>query len=100
MIRRPPKSTLFPYTTLFRSRALAALARDLDSGRDVVGLEQRAPERLELGQVVLAVPSLRGARLRGAEADPKGKRLDSHHANNSYAVFFFEKKKYTTEQHH
>src|SRR3712207_7938510 len=50
MIRRPPRSTLFPYTTLFRS-----LARDRDRRGDVVGLGQGLAEGLDLGEVELAM---------------------------------------------
>src|SRR3712207_8840370 len=79
MIRRPPRSTLFPYTTLFRSHAVAAvLAED-----HVVlggGLVERGPPavRVELGL--------------GAEQDRKSTRLNSSHANISYAVFCLKKK--------
>src|SRR3712207_8592849 len=96
MIRRPPRSTLFPYTTLFRS-----------------GLEpvQAARCRAELvlpGPVVLravagAFPPLRGGAVRHPAAqvhaplverqDRKSTRLNSSHANISYAVFCLKKKK-------
>src|SRR6266487_4721537 len=66
MIRRPPRSTLFPYTTLFRSRARA-----------------RRPRRSRLRSVV-----------RGCEArDRKSTRLNSSHPSISYAVFCLKKKK-------
>src|SRR3712207_7669915 len=79
MIRRPPRSTLFPYTTLFRSVrqnviqsfCLAALTRD--------GEAQDAP------------PEVRRSLL----ADRKSTRLNSSHANISYAVFCLKKKKTT-----
>src|SRR3712207_9411840 len=90
MIRRPPRSTLFPYTTLFRSRALAQLAahggdrrvRCLDS-EDVVqpGVE---------GRDHAAAPE---ARRRREGRDRKSTRLNSSHANISYAVFCLKKKK-------
>src|SRR3712207_7998008 len=93
MIRRPPRSTLFPYTTLFRS---------VDEEEADVGLLHRA-----LGQA--AHPSLQrvvgrlleaGAvdhrETQGAEArDRKSTRLNSSHANISYAVFCLKKKKKT-----
>src|SRR3712207_8481716 len=93
MIRRPPRSTLFPYTTLFRSllqRVLAAvedevvgegalLLHDLAVGRDVVGVDHREVQA-GLDAVV-------------QEQDRKSTRLNSSHANISYAVFFFKKKK-------
>src|SRR5258707_4116933 len=83
MIRRPPRSTLFPYTTLFRSRLRAqdhAVLDDLQS----VGGERRArggDVDDELGGA--------GARRR----DRKSTRLNSSHANISYAVFCLKKKK-------
>src|SRR3712207_6884538 len=86
MIRRPPRSTLFPYTTLFRSdRAL----RDHVEGAHQVDLEG-APEggevmRHELAR--LAFPR---------HQDRKSTRLNSSHANISYAVFCLKKKKTTS----
>src|SRR5712675_3221853 len=82
MIRRPPRSTLFPYTTLFRSRcdtprsgALAGLARE----------------------------SADGARRRESHLDRKSTRLNSSHGYISYAVFCLKKKKkhtkFRTPQH-
>src|SRR3989449_4938867 len=85
MIRRPPRSTLFPYTTLFRSR----------------------PAALRFGQSRRnAEPGLRVARLfvsrfersddvRGADPDRKSTRLNSSHGYISYAVFCLKKKKKT-----
>src|SRR3712207_8722445 len=84
MIRRPPRSTLFPYTTLFRSLVLAGG----DLGVRVAGhLLQRALEVLR---------GLRGL-LRGG-GDRKSTRLNSSHANISYAVFCLKKKKTLTKQ--
>src|SRR3712207_7824265 len=96
MIRRPPRSTLFPYTTLFRSRfeegrlGLRRRAVDLvgedDVGEDGAGLE------LE-GAGVLVVDGeadhVRGHQVGG---DRKSTRLNSSHANISYAVFCLKKK--------
>src|SRR3990172_5482362 len=68
MIRRPPRSTLFPYTTLFRSRAERKLSSDRKGGRDTEGHngKPRYPRR-----------------------DRKSTRLNSSHGYISYAVFFF-----------
>src|SRR2546430_4997879 len=77
MIRRPPRSTLFPYTTLFRSPAR-------------VGHRQRAG--LHLQAVVDLVLEL-VARAAGAHADRKSTRLNSSHSQISYAVFCLKKKK-------
>src|SRR2546430_7210950 len=75
MIRRPPRSTLFPYTTLFRSRGPR---RQRDSGRD---REARA-----------ALVGRPGARARGDRVDRKSTRLNSSHSQISYAVFCLKKK--------
>src|SRR3712207_8475487 len=93
MIRRPPRSTLFPYTTLFRS-ALAFAAR----GNEVLELIQRLEAvdpawRVGLdgsvGEHHVRVP----ARAVRAE-DRKSTRLNSSHANISYAVFCLKKKRH------
>src|SRR3712207_8534884 len=98
MIRRPPRSTLFPYTTLFRSGIAAR-----GSARQVaVDTEDRAgvgDDRLvgQLGaggdqQIVRVVaPVLEIGDVRG---DRKSTRLNSSHANISYAVFCLKKKKH------
>src|SRR3712207_7281035 len=76
MIRRPPRSTLFPYTTLFRSTVYGFM-----KGRDFV----RAMGRIR------NVPHLEDAVDRAI--DRKSTRLNSSHANISYAVFCLKKKK-------
>src|SRR3712207_8154840 len=86
MIRRPPRSTLFPYTTLFRSRALVrrAVARRIDVRRSFErALEE--PVAARLGR-----PS-RGVGFRRLDEDRKSTRLNSSHANISYAVFCLKK---------
>src|SRR3712207_7988453 len=82
MIRRPPRSTLFPYTTLFRSAELSGLSllRFLRRRR----LPDRAPEFSGVG------------RPHAARGDRKSTRLNSSHANISYAVFCLKKKHYIT----
>src|SRR3712207_8458943 len=93
MIRRPPRSTLFPYTTLFRSR------RDGRPRALTVALEERAAlgEEDRLGRRddhdVEEVPPRRVLGHRPAEQDRKSTRLNSSHANISYAVFCLKKKK-------
>src|SRR3712207_8395442 len=88
MIRRPPRSTLFPYTTLFRSTLSEV---DL---QDAAGGTRRRPEvlRRARGQG-LHRPSgeVRCVQLR-ADEDRKSTRLNSSHANISYAVFCLKKK--------
>src|SRR3712207_8747092 len=98
MIRRPPRSTLFPYTTLFRSRRRA---RDEHRHRieAVRGAVLRTPVALRPGRRPAAHlgvgAALRGPRhrLRHARPDRKSTRLNSSHANISYAVFCLKKKK-------
>src|SRR2546421_3116585 len=89
MIRRPPRSTLFPYTTLFRS---PHPCRILDRG------ERRLPHRLEGPVALLRLgdrePARRGRRLGGRiRPDRKSTRLNSSHDQISYAVFCLKKKK-------
>src|SRR3712207_8032868 len=95
MIRRPPRSTLFPYTTLFRSRdrrgAAAAVRGHHASaeGRPPVVLGGGAePERCQASEPIPCRAS--------AEQDRKSTRLNSSHANISYAVFCLKKKKPNT----
>src|SRR3712207_7747471 len=83
MIRRPPRSTLFPYTTLFRSRPHVGIAVEValvgPAGDDQLGgrvLAEHERQRLDEG------------------ADRKSTRLNSSHANISYAVFCLKKKKH------
>src|SRR3712207_8402143 len=95
MIRRPPRSTLFPYTTLFRSLAQGRGFSGRAAGNEAVD----APFYLELDEalkglnVYLAVLE-RGNEGRERAADRKSTRLNSSHANISYAVFCLKKKKY------
>src|SRR3712207_7971514 len=80
MIRRPPRSTLFPYTTLFRSDAVHQLApRHVHGAGDGHALELVHRPAVEHHHV-------------GAGADRKSTRLNSSHANISYAVFCLKKK--------
>src|SRR3712207_9018762 len=99
MIRRPPRSTLFPYTTLFRSRRQRAAP---PGDRDRPGL--RREDLVATGRDGPAGAALRrGARRHGRRADRggdrrrgedrKSTRLNSSHANISYAVFCLKKKK-------
>src|SRR5436305_3851885 len=84
MIRRPPRSTLFPYTTLFRSPpAAAGLAAAVSGG----AVRRRAPRRrADIGGAA-------GADAPGAGRDRKSTRLNSSHVRISYAVFCLKKKK-------
>src|SRR3712207_8410407 len=95
MIRRPPRSTLFPYTTLFRSAveddlALGhrAQARDGPHGGGLAGAV-RADQGDDLALVDGQADAVQGL-------DRKSTRLNSSHANISYAVFCLKKKKKPT----
>src|SRR5689334_24262992 len=88
MIRRPPRSTLFPYTTLFRSRGgEGAEAGDLPVGHQIVRVVERAGDE----HVAAAVGRQRDLQLR--RVDRKSTRLNSSHSSISYAVFCLKKKK-------
>src|SRR3712207_8524770 len=99
MIRRPPRSTLFPYTTLFRSR-LPQQVGPLAHVDGLIGILQQARHLIVLvAVVVLSVGRyLIGAEERGRGGirvrDRKSTRLNSSHANISYAVFCLKKKKH------
>src|SRR5258707_3877288 len=85
MIRRPPRSTLFPYTTLFRS-----IARD---GDHLVGMARLLSDGV-CNAYLVDVWTLSSYRRRGI-ADRKSTRLNSSHANISYAVFCLKKKQHS-----
>src|SRR3712207_8533791 len=92
MIRRPPRSTLFPYTTLFRSLHAEALEH-LHIGQGDA-LEARAVQQdLEGEGLALGVHQPAVADRPAGLADRKSTRLNSSHANISYAVFCLKKKK-------
>src|SRR3712207_8003791 len=98
MIRRPPRSTLFPYTTLFRSNPILNF-----------GVERFAEESARAGADGVLVTDLvpeesadfnRALARRGLDQiflDRKSTRLNSSHANISYAVFCLKKKKKKTQ---
>src|SRR3712207_7933518 len=93
MIRRPPRSTLFPYTTLFRS----AGQRPVTEGR-CLGATQ-SPARVQAGRdqgratrCVAAIGQREPRAPRPPAQDRKSTRLNSSHANISYAVFCLKKK--------
>src|SRR5574341_2308122 len=80
MIRRPPRSTLFPYTTLFRSAKSGLIGKDSDAGRDW-GQEEKGTTEDEM------------AGWHHRLEDRKSTRLNSSHQLISYAVFCLKKKK-------
>src|SRR3712207_9572751 len=115
MIRRPPRSTLFPYTTLFRSKIIRpqrSVLRDLERSKqrffaeeleiyfdDIVDASERIWDMLEnYKEVVEALEDTNESAIahRSNETfrvDRKSTRLNSSHANISYAVFCLKKKR-------
>src|SRR2546422_3693554 len=96
MIRRPPRSTLFPYTTLFRSLQ-SGLPHHSTSGRtDRAHLQWHRP-RLVAALVTASAPASHrfGGPAGSQEGDRKSTRLNSSHGYISYAVFCLKKKKKT-----
>src|SRR3712207_8020177 len=90
MIRRPPRSTLFPYTTLFRSFRITPT--DLEFAPK---LAEWALQRLNARRAaVLYANDAYGQGVMQGFGDRKSTRLNSSHANISYAVFCLKKKKY------
>src|SRR3712207_8266732 len=88
MIRRPPRSTLFPYTTLFRSV--------VHHGRELPGQPDRLGDQVDVPRVALVEDQVEHPQHRADVAglvDRKSTRLNSSHANISYAVFCLKKKK-------
>src|SRR5256885_4148392 len=99
MIRRPPRSTLFPYTTLFRSVAYRAVGRDVRQAHGVIA--RRKPrerddavraDRLRLGAIHGNRIAADAAGRRERHRDRKSTRLNSSHLVISYAVFCLKKK--------
>src|SRR3712207_7611725 len=84
MIRRPPRSTLFPYTTLFRS------SQGIRGSPRVITLTKQL--WWQYGTVLETYPSIRRAIHHRCNLDRKSTRLNSSHANISYAVFCLKKK--------
>src|SRR5688572_31072796 len=89
MIRRPPRSTLFPYTTLFRSQVAVAVEGEV---HDAVDSERPDPDG-PAGREVDPVERLGDGARAVQRADRKSTRLNSSHSQISYAVFCLKKKK-------
>src|SRR3712207_6953424 len=85
MIRRPPRSTLFPYTTLFRSELLLDFERTIGEKCDAAAPTERdVVTAADVAEILASLGSV--------EPDRKSTRLNSSHANISYAVFCLKKK--------
>src|SRR3712207_7278882 len=94
MIRRPPRSTLFPYTTLFRSQVQTT---EEGGGIEYFTVQNRGTTSVNLQGFTLRVLDPETAQVTpgapGVTIDRKSTRLNSSHANISYAVFCLKKKK-------
>src|SRR3712207_8666637 len=88
MIRRPPRSTLFPYTTLFRSLLVAVLGGNRDELEDGVSGQPNPTVAAQTGSA-----AANESPTNVPYPDRKSTRLNSSHANISYAVFCLKKKK-------
>src|SRR5689334_23541559 len=95
MIRRPPRSTLFPYTTLFRSHGVVRSA--LGPRPEVADVAEHLGQRHERLDDARPGPLLHGLDL--TTADRKSTRLNSSHSSISYAVFCLKKKKTKNTRH-
>src|SRR3712207_8803484 len=96
MIRRPPRSTLFPYTTLFRSSMVSPSADPLAATEDALRTHHDDEDQHCQGTHVLQLggnPQRRQLGCQTHHQDRKSTRLNSSHANISYAVFCLKKKK-------
>src|SRR5688572_32722374 len=94
MIRRPPSSTLFPYTTLFRSNLrfpVISVARSKAKQEEATFIGRAVSEKVRQGLDRLGKP-VAGARV-VVMGDRKSTRLNSSHSQISYAVFCLKKKK-------
>src|SRR5690348_18120410 len=99
MLRRPPRSTLFPYTTLFRSVVAGLIAGFLvavitgDVSSQYVGAQFFDLAAPLLTGLATGIAATSAARTRGKGPDRKSTRLNSSHPSISYAVFCLKKKK-------
>src|SRR2546430_16083208 len=91
MIRRPPRSTLFPYTTLFRSRQIQTRMHRAQRARGAASLDHRGDVALG-GALGDGAHVDAGSAERGEHLDRKSTRLNSSHSQISYAVFCLKKK--------
>src|SRR3712207_8645853 len=96
MIRRPPRSTLFPYTTLFRSAVGVGVRPAPHEAERTQAPPVEVLERAQVRAEVLGALEVQDRRqdAAGEARDRKSTRLNSSHANISYAVFCLKKKKH------
>src|SRR3712207_7141209 len=92
MIRRPPRSTLFPYTTLFRSLGGGDEVNITAVGSSENAITVLESEAIDCIVLDLKLPRMSGFALLERLKDRKSTRLNSSHANISYAVFCLKKK--------
>src|SRR3712207_7091882 len=92
MIRRPPRSTLFPYTTLFRSPGDGGGLVTADVLQPTHVPLDVHPTRSQRAEVLLGAPAQEHPKVGLGVQDRKSTRLNSSHANISYAVFCLKKK--------
>src|SRR3712207_8659003 len=93
MIRRPPRSTLFPYTTLFRSPLVVGEASDEEVSAVLEPFADDPATLIVLSSDLSHFFPYEAAIRRDHATDRKSTRLNSSHANISYAVFCLKKKK-------
>src|SRR5258708_13668669 len=99
MIRRPPRSTLFPYTTLFRSTTAGTSDSPTRSGGRRPSLNSVTSAPRPVSRIASAEPD--GPPPTTTTRDRKNTRLNPHHPNIPYSLFFFKKKKqqkHTTQE--
>src|SRR2546426_8054751 len=92
MIRRPPRSTLFPYTTLFRSRGLERLVREIHR-LAIVRLKEQQSHCRRIHALLAQIARREKVSVPLRHLDRKSTRLNSSHLVISYAVFCLKKKK-------
>src|SRR2546430_10116492 len=91
MIRRPPRSTLFPYTTLFRSTSGNSVRLDFHSSLGMLDFVQMVSDYIAR-MVGLDDDSIHWVSVAVRESDRKSTRLNSSHSQSSYAVFCLKKR--------
>src|SRR5947199_3618123 len=100
MLQRPPRSTLFPYTTLFRSAQAAEQQRERGEARHQER-RRRAPHERARDDLPNDLDPFDGlVRVERLDPDRKSTRLNSSHLGISYAVFCLKKKRVKTELHY